>query len=421
MLLAALVLAVVSGENLVGWQSAAADGGWARWSPRPALAPAFTANEAHLELSGRGLATVFGGWRRETPVSGGQSYRLHAEISAQGLESLQRSVICQVRWKGGRVAEDVAPEYVATALGTTGRPVCDGTLVAPAGAVKAEISLLLQWAADARVGFAAVAFTAQAPTPSRVARIATLYWRPTGPSTPAANVKAFAALIDRAAVQKPDIFVLPEALTSIGTGLDVVGAAQEAQGPAFRALAAKAREQRAYVLYGAYEKQGETVYNSAFVIGRDGRLVGTYRKVQVPVGEVEAGLSAGDAYQPLDLDFGRVGILICHDTAFDEPARVLTLAGAEILFAPGWGGDLTQIRARALDNGVWVVTSGYDVPSAVIDPAGAIRARTWKNEGDGSAVHAIDLSKPVLRPWVGNWHAAVLKQRRPETYRGISE
>jgi predicted amidohydrolase len=234
-------------------------------------------------------------------------------------------------------------------------------------------------------------------------------------------VAAFAALIDRAAPQKPDIFVLPEALTSIGTGLDVVGAAQPAEGAAFRALAEKARQYHAYVLYGAYEKQGETVYNSAFVIGRDGRLVGSYRKVQVPVGEVEAGLSPGHLYQPLDLDFGRIGILICHDTAFSEPARVLTLAGAEILFAPGWGGDLTQIRARAMDNGVWLVTSGYDVPSAVIDPAGEIRARTWKNEGNGSAVLAVDLSKPVLRPWVGNWHAAVLKQRRPETYRGISE
>ncbi len=421
MLLAAVLLAALSGDNLVPWHPGAPDGGWTRWAPRPALAPEYGASASRLELSGRGVPTVFGGFRREAAVAPGQSYRLHAELTSAGLDSLQRSVVCQVRWKGARVAEDVAPEYVATALGGAGRPVCDGVLAAPAGAERAEISLLLQWAPKARVSFGAVAFSAQAPAAARVAKIATLYWRPSGRSTPAANVAAFAALIDRAAAQKPDIFVLPEALTSIGTGLDVVAAAQPAQGAAFQALAAKARQHRAYVLYGAYETQGATVYNSAFVIGRDGRLVGTYRKVQVPVGEVEAGLSPGSAYQALDLDFGRIGILICHDTAFSEPARVLTLAGAEILFAPGWGGDLTQIRARAMDNGVWVVTSGYDVPSAVIDPAGELRVRTWKNEGDGTAVETVDLAKPVLRPWVGNWHAAVLKQRRPETYRGISE
>lgn len=415
------VLALVAAENLVAFRADAPDGGWSRFAPRPALAPAYASNGGRLEVAGRGLATVFGGFRRDAPVAGGQSYRLRAELTAQGLDSLQRGVVCQVRWKGARVAEEVAPEYVATGLGSAGRPVCEGVLTAPAGAEKAEVSLLLQWAPWARVSFGAVSFAAQSPVPSRVARIATLYWRPSGRSTPEANVAAFVALMERAAPQKPDIYVLPEALTSIGTGLDVVGAAQEARGAAFQALAAQARKQHAYVLYGAYERQGETVYNSAFVIGRDGALAGTYRKVQVPVGEVEAGLSPGHVYQPLDLDFGRIGILICHDTAFDEPARVLTLAGAEILFAPGWGGDLTQIRSRAMDNGVWVVTSGYDVPSAVIDPAGEIRVRTWKNEGDGTAVQAIDLSKPVLRPWVGNWHSAVLKQRRPETYRGITE
>jgi predicted amidohydrolase len=426
MLFALLVLAGLSGDNLVPWQKAAPDGGWRRWSPRRVLEPAFSVAPAddgvpRLELSGRGLATVFGGWRREVAVSPGQNYRLRTELQAEAVDSLQRNVICQVRWKGDRVAEEVAPWYVATRLGARGRTVCEGDVVAPAGADRAEISLLLQWAPRGRVRFSAVQFAALAPGPARIARVATLYWRPGGASTPEANVKAFATLIDRAAPQKPDIFVLPEALTSIGTGLDVVAAAQPAQGPAFRALAERARKYRAYVLYGAYEKEGDTVYNSVFVIGRDGSLVATYRKVQLPVGEIEAGLSPGRVYGVFDLDFGRIGILICHDTAFDEPARVLTLAGAEILFAPAWGGDLTQLRARAMDNGVWLVTSGYDVPSAVIDPAGEIRVSTWRNEGDGIAVKAIDLAKPVLRPWVGNWHAAVLKQRRPETYRGIAE
>jgi predicted amidohydrolase len=184
-------------------------------------------------------------------------------------------------------------------------------------------------------------------------------------------------------------------------------------------LSTKARQHGTYVVYGAYESAGDLTYNSAFVIGRDGSLVAVYRKVQLPVGEVEAGLSPGDAYTPLDLDVGRVGILICHDTAFDEPARVLTLAGAELILAPAWGGDLTQLRARALDNGIWIATAGYDVASAIIDPAGEIRAQTWKGLGNGVAVFDASLGEKVKRPWVGDWHSAVLKQRRIEAYVGL--
>ena len=102
-------------------------------------------------------------------------------------------------------------------------------------------------------------------------------------------------------------------------------------------------------------------------------------------------------------------------------ARVLTLLGAEMILAPAWGGDLTQIRARALDNGIHVVTAGYDVPSAIIDPAGEVRAQTWKGQGDGTAFATVDLARRSLRPWIGDWHAAVMKQRRPDLYRGLAE
>ena len=411
--------------DLLAWNSATPDGGWARFAPRPALAPGFAIESAaspRLRLLGGGRPYVFGGWRRGVPVEAGRSYRFRALATATNATRLQREVLCQARWLGPEVAEDVAPEYVADRLGPDSATLaCDDVLTAPAGAASVEISLLLQWAPEATVAFSSVSLVPAEPPPVRAVRVATLYWRPSARSTPAANVDALAALIDRVAPSRPDVVLLSEAITSIGTGLNVAEAAQDPRGPAFQALSAKARQHHAYVVYGAYEKAGDVVYNSAFVVGRDGSLTATYRKVQLPVGEVEAGLSPGDAYAPLDLDFGRVGLLICHDTAFDEPARLLTLAGAEMLLAPAWGGDLTQIRARAMDNGVWVVTAGYDVPSAIIDPAGGVRAQTWKGQGDGTAVHVVELGRKVRRPWVGDWHAAVLKQRRPETYRGLLE
>lgn len=337
---------------------------------------------------------------------------MQARVEAQAVTRPREQVVCQVRWKGEKLGEGVAPEYV------TG---CDQVVTAPLLASGAELSLLLQWAAGASLVFSEIAFEPATAPVSRPVRIATLYWRPRQVSTPIENIAAFSGLIDRVGPSRPDVVLLPEATTSIGAGLTVPEAAQDPDGPAFQALSAKARQYGSYIIYGAYERSGVVVYNTAFVIGRDGSLIGRHRKVQLPVGEIEAGLSAGDAYGAFDLDFGRVGILICHDAAFDEPARILALAGARLLFVPAWGADLTQIKARALDNGVWVVTAGYDVPSAVIDPAGEVRAQTWKDLGDGTALASFDIARPVFRPWVGDWNRAALKQRRPDTYRSLLE
>jgi predicted amidohydrolase len=415
-----------TGAELLTWDRSESDGGWTRWSPRPALAPIFAVVKAEsdpwLGLAGGGRRYVFGGWRRTVTIDPGSAYRFHADVEASGLVNPRREIVCQVRWLGPGVGEEVAPEYVADQPGPSPRSIrCDEILTPPVGATSVEVSLLVQWAPDAEVAFREVSLSPARSPAGRSVRIATVYWRPTGPSTSAANVEAFAALIDRAAAHQPDLVLLSEAITSIGTGLSVEKAGQSPQGPAFQVLSAKARQHSAYIVYGAYETAGDLTYNSAFVVGRDGALVGVYRKVQLPVGEVEAGLSPGDAYAALDLDFGRVGILICHDTAFDEPARLLTLRGAELLLAPAWGGDLTQIRARAMDNGVWVATAGYDVASAIIDPAGEIRAQTWKGVGDGVAFHVAGLGAKMKRPWIGDWRSAVLKQRRPEAYGGLLE
>jgi len=252
-------------------------------------------------------------------------------------------------------------------------------------------------------------------------RVATIYWRPEERSTAEKNVEAFAALIDKAAAKYPDVVLLPEAVTMVGTGLSVDQAAQDVPGPAFTAFAAKAKAHHCYVIYGCYEKEKGVLYNAAFIVSRDGELVGKYRKVQLPYNEAESGIAPGEFFKTFQLDFGKIGILICYDTAFDEPARVEALDGAEIIFVPIWGGDLVQLKARAMDNGIWLVTSGYDVASAVIDPTGEVNAMTWKEIGDGVAFYALDLTKKFRRPYIGDWRNAVFKHRRTDAYQKIVE
>jgi len=418
------------GVNLLTWDNAQPDGGWTRWAPRPELAPGFGVDRAAssrgvpaLRLSGANNPYVLGGWRRTvTNVEPHKAYRFHADVEAKGVPSVRRNIICQIRWIGADLGVEITPEYVNNYAKGQGYSVAlDQTFSAPDGASAVEVSILVQWVPTADLMFRNVTFETAVPEPTRLVKLATVYWRPEERSTPEKNVEAFCALIDKLGPQRPDVILLPEAATVIGTGLANFDAAQEMPGPAFFAFAAKAKQYHCYIIYGAYEKVGNVAYNSAFIIARDGTLAGAYRKVQLPVSEVEGGLSPGDFFKTFQLDFAKIGILICHDTAFGEAARVQMLDGAEIIFVPIWGGDLTQLRARAMDNGLWLVTSGYDVPSAVIDPTGEIVSMTWKEIGDGTVFKPVDLARKFRRPWIGDWHNAVIKQRRTDAYQKLVE
>ena len=118
----------------------------------------------------------------------------------------------------------------------------------------------------------------------------------------------------------------------------------------------------------------DVLRNVALVLDRDGAPVGSYVKVHCIENERALGIVPGDAWPVFELDFGTIGIQICHDNSFPESARCLTLNGAEIIFWPhvmsGWGGEFMDIllRAPAIHNGVYHVPVCYGC-----DPA-----RAWQ-------------------------------------------
>jgi predicted amidohydrolase len=134
--------------------------------------------------------------------------------------------------------------------------------------------------------------------------------------------------------------------------------------------------------------------NTAFFIGRDGREIGRYDKVQPTIHEAR---KRGDRFPVFPTpDLGGVGMLICYDMVFPEAARCLALGGADIIFHPTLGGaaigdeDVSRaaFRTRAVENFVYVVVSHRGRGSMVISPQGKVLAEG--KEPDDIAIVDID-------------------------------
>lgn len=143
------------------------------------------------------------------------------------------------------------------------------------------------------------------------------------------------------------------------------------------------------------ETDGAT-YNTAFLIGRDGKEIGRYHKT-CPTWSESGSRSRGQKLPVFPTpDLGTVGMLICYDLVFPETARCLALAGADIIFFPTMGGaavgdddiGLQALRVRAAENHVYLVVAFRGNGSMIISPRGKIITRA---EGpDGLAIADID-------------------------------
>ena len=125
------------------------------------------------------------------------------------------------------------------------------------------------------------------------------------------------------------------------------------------------------------ERQDQAPRNTVTVFDRFGREALTYAKVHTCDFGDEKKLGRGDRFPVAQLDTAagpvQVGAMICYDREFPESARLLMLAGAEIILVPNACpmelNRLTQLRARAFENMVGVATANY-----AWGPAGLQRA-----------------------------------------------
>jgi len=229
---------------------------------------------------------------------------------------------------------------------------------------------------------------------------------------------------------------------------DFFDLAEPVPGPTVEALAQAALANQVVIVGSVFEQRAPGLYhNTAVILEKDGTLAGIYRKMHIPddPGYYEKFyFTPGDlGFNPIVTSVGKLGLLVCWDQWFPEAARLMTLAGAELLIYPtaiGWAPNddpaeqqrqqdawLTVQRGHAIANGVPVIAAnrtGFEADpsghsagiqfwgsSFIAGPQGEILAQASASEA-AVLVHKLDRRRvdAVRRIW------PFLRDRRIDGY-----
>ena len=270
---------------------------------------------------------------------------------------------------------------------------------------------------------------------------------------PEANLNLACAKIRDAAVQGAQVVCLPELFRSPYFCQTEDAAnfalAERIPGPSTEAIGAVARQAGVIVIASLFERRAPGLFhNTAAVISASGEVVGLYRKMHIPD---DPGYYEKFYFTPGDLGFcsldtfvGRLGILICWDQWYPEAARLVAMAGADIIFYPtaiGWHPQekaqhgaaqrdawRTIQRGHAIANGLYVAAInrvGHEAPagppglefwgtSFLADPFGVVVVEASVDRED-TLIANVDPARieEVRQAW------PFLRDRRIDAYAGI--
>ena len=179
---------------------------------------------------------------------------------------------------------------------------------------------------------------------------------------------------------------------------DLFDQAETIPGPATEVFGALAKELGVVIVTSLFERRAAGLYhNTAVVLEKDGSIAGVYRKMHIPddPGYYEKFyFTPGDlGFHPIDTSVGRLGVLVCWDQWYPEAARLMAMAGAELLIYPTAIGydpnddDAEKLRQRE----AWItVQRGHAVANGLPlvavnrvgfepDPTGGAGALFWGN------------------------------------------
>lgn len=271
------------------------------------------------------------------------------------------------------------------------------------------------------------------------------------------NVERACKFIDQAAQQGPDLIVLPEMFNSFYfaqyRNYKYLQLAEQDNAYTITRIKEKARQYRVNIIATIYEEESLGIYfDTAMVIDDHGQIIGKYRKTHpAAFRSVEVlYFRYGSRFPVFTIKGWKVGIAICYDLFFPEPARCLLLQGAELLVAPfccpsgylgpsasnlpsltgpttinneafinRWGAMLTT---RAFENTVYLAACSHTGQekeavfaggTRILDPRGDVVVSLGEEEGVITAELDRDLLVQVRQT------NPFLRDRRPNLYKAI--
>ncbi|MBI5971228.1 MAG: acyltransferase [Deltaproteobacteria bacterium] len=254
------------------------------------------------------------------------------------------------------------------------------------------------------------------------------------------NLSKAGSLIALAVSEGARIVCLPQLFNTIWFAHSIdkknFSLAETSGGHTITAMQEEARKNRCVLIAPIFEEASGSFFNTAFVIGDDGEVIGRYRKMhvpQLPLWEERSYFSPGDLGFPVfQTPYAAIGVQLCWDVFFPEGFRILALKGAQIIFAPtasaferSRGRWERGMQAAAHSNGVFVFrvnrTGKEDKQefygkSFCAGPDGEFIVKPG-GSSDGVVIADVDLETmaAVRREWV------FLRDRRPGEYKEISE
>jgi N-carbamoylputrescine amidase len=166
--------------------------------------------------------------------------------------------------------------------------------------------------------------------------------------------------------------------------------AEPIPGPETEIFAAAAKEHGVVLVTSLFEKRAPGLYhNTAVVFDKDGSMAGKYRKMHIPDDPAyyeKFYFTPGDiGFKPIQTSLGKLGVLVCWDQWYPEAARLMALAGAEMLIYPtaiGWESTDPQPE-KERQHGAWFVSQrGH----AVANGLPVITVNRTGHEGDWTGV-----------------------------------
>ena len=270
------------------------------------------------------------------------------------------------------------------------------------------------------------------------------------------NWKNLTILLEQAAENGTELVVLPE----LHNGLyfcqhedsQEFDRAESIPGPGTEFLSALARRLKLVIIGSVFERRAAGLYhNTAIVLDSDGSLAGRYRKMHIPDDpgyHEKYYFTPGDTgFKPVQTSVGKIGVLVCWDQWFPEAARLMTLAGADLLVYPtaiGWDPAdneeeqqrqldswITIQRAHAISNGIPVLAANRHGHES--DPGGKTKGTEfWGNSficgPQGEILSQADATNDcLLQAELDPEHAEKVRQtwpflrdRRIDAYTGLT-